>query len=66
MLAKSARAQRHALGLVALGQHLVLELGHVDAGGALGLAGLALDAEVERLEQAVAGELVVRQGAGRW
>ena len=60
---EGAVAQRDAVLGVALTEHLVLDLRHVDAGGALGLAGLALDAEVERLGDAVAGHVGGGQAA---
>jgi hypothetical protein len=44
-------------------EELGLELGHVDVGGALGLARLALEAEVEGLEERLVGQAVGGQGA---
>ena len=57
-LAERAGAQRQAVLLVVLAQHLGLQLGHVHVRGALGLAGLALDAEVHRVVEALAGEFI--------
>src|SRR5690606_8503343 len=48
--------QAHAVLVVVVLQPLVLELGHVDLAGALGLARLALEAEVEDLVDGAAGE----------
>ena len=55
--------QRCAAGEAALGEHFVLDLGDVDAGGAFGLASFAFDAEIKRGMEAVAGDLVGRQPA---
>ena len=60
---EGAVAQRDAVLGVAPAEHLVLDLRHIDAGGALGLAGLALDAEVERLRDAIAGQVRGGQAA---
>ena len=44
-----SRAKRRAVRFVIVGQEFVLEFGHVHIGRALGLATLALEAEIERL-----------------
>ena len=56
-------AERQPVAVVVGGQELDLDLGHVDRGRTLGLARLALDAEVHHVEHALAGQFVVRQRA---
>ena len=57
-------AQRKAVFLRARGQHLDLHLGHVDAGRAFMAAGLAGDAEFQRLHHLVGGQRVRPELAG--
>ena len=45
-------------------QELVLDLGHVHLGGALRLAGLALQAQVKHVVHSLAGELILGEQAG--
>ena len=47
------------MGVVVLGEELVLELRHVDVARALATAGFALEAKVEDLVQAVAAEVLL-------
>ena len=56
-------SQRQAVGLVVMVEELVLQLRHVDVGRALGLAALALQAQVHHRVQALAGELAGGQPA---
>src|SRR5262249_49649775 len=61
-VAEHAVAQREAMPVVVLVKKLRLEPRHIDVGGALALAGLALEAEVEhaadvRIGQALEAEL---------
>ncbi len=64
-VAEDAGADWGAVGGVVVGQELGLDLGHVDAGGAFGLAGLAGEAEVEDVVGLFAGEgLWVEDAAG--
>ena len=57
-------AQGEAIGLGVLVEELVFELGHVDTGGALGLATLAFYAQVHGFVEALAGEGLLGQGPG--
>ena len=50
------RPQRRAVGLMVVGEELVLELGHVHVGRTLTLTGFAFEAEIEDLVNAVIGQ----------
>ena len=63
-MSEEPRPQRVPVGFVVAGQELVLEFGHVDVGRALRLAAFALDAQVQRLVEAAAGEFGGREDAG--
>ena len=64
-VADRARQRRHALARVQLRQPLHLEGRHVDAGGALGLAGLASDTGAEDLAELHGLRTVQRQRAAQ-
>ena len=64
MLPKRRARAGVPLRLVVMGQELEFDLGHVHGRGAFGLAGLAFDAEVHRLVEALAGQFVRGQPAG--
>src|SRR4051812_10713627 len=54
--AEQAIAQRQPISSVIVIQELVFEFGHIDIGRALGLTGLALQAEIHHIVESVTGE----------
>ena len=66
MWAKMRSRMGVAVPLVIGVQELVLYLGHVHLRGALRLASLALQAQVQHLVHPIAGELILGKGGRRW
>ena len=62
-MAERPRAQRHTVAIPIPGEELALVARHVDADRAFGLAGAALEAQIEHLVHAAVGQLGVAQHA---